>query len=62
MLKEVRKIYKTDVSKSKYIRYLMHTGRINAYVNEKGYACYDTEELKKYYNSVKLGRPIKIKK
>lgn len=60
MIREIRKI--KAKSRRNYIRSLQWRGRVNLYVNESGYACYDPEELKEYSKKAKRGRPIKIKK
>jgi hypothetical protein len=39
---------------------LANGGKIKKHVNEKGYVCYDTEELKEYHKNAKRGRPAKI--
>lgn len=59
MLKEIRKI--TNRSKANYIRSMQYRGLIPAHINDKGYVCYDTEELKTYQKNNKRGRPPKIK-
>lgn len=59
MLVEVRTLPR---KKGNYIRQLLNTGKIQAYVSEKGYIAYDTDDLEKYQKSVHRGRPIKIVK
>ena len=61
MIKELRKLDKTDRAKSNYIRGLQARGRIKQIINKQGYVCYDTEELAKYKASAKWGRPPKIR-
>lgn len=58
MLKEIRKIEKR--SKANYIRFLQYSGKIPAHINEKGYICYDPQELKEFKKTHKRGRPPKI--
>ena len=60
MLKEIRKI--TSRSRANYIRLLQHRGKIKAHINDKGYMCYDPEELKTFQKTTKKGRPPKILK
>lgn len=57
MLKELRKI---ERSKSNYIRALQYKGSINAYLNDKGYVCYDPVELRNFQKTHKRGRPPKV--
>jgi hypothetical protein len=57
MLKEIRKMRKR--STAVYIYKLQERGLIGKYVNEKGYVCYDPQELKKYKSNSKIGRPPK---
>lgn len=59
MLKELRKVYKINKAKAQYIRSLQYEGRIAKLFNDKGYVCYDTDELKKFQASVHRGRPPK---
>lgn len=61
MIKELRKLDKTDRAKSNYIRGLQARGRIKQIISLKGYVCYDTEELAKFKASAKRGRPPKIR-
>ena len=42
-----------------YIYYLVSRGKIKKYADEKGYMCYNTDELANYKENVKIGRPIK---
>jgi hypothetical protein len=58
MLREIRNI--KPRSKQVFIYYLANGGKIKKHVNEKGYVCYDTEELKEYHKNAKRGRPAKI--
>lgn len=60
-MRELRKLAKTNRAKANYIRALQNRGVITKLVNEKGYVCYDTEELRKYQATVRWGRPAKIK-
>ena len=59
MIKEIRKLAKTNRAKANYIRQLQNRGRLSKKINDKGYLCYDTEELKNYTQNVKWGRPVK---
>jgi len=61
MIKEIRKIAKTNMSKAKYIRSLIDRNLIARHISERGYVCYDTEEYKNYRKTARIGRPIKIK-
>lgn len=58
MLKELRKIEKR--SKQMHIRNLQYQKLIKKYINEKGYLCYNTDELEEYKSKVHRGRPAKI--
>lgn len=60
MIKEIRRIGRQNIAKERYIRYLQNRWKLKKIVNEDGYLCYDTEELKKYKENVKLGRPPKM--
>ena len=62
MIRELRKLAKSDRAKANYIRALQNRGVIKKMTNEKGYLCYDTEELRNYQTTVRWGRPAKIKK
>lgn len=62
MIKELRKLDKTNHTKANRVRNLQARGCISKILNEKGYCCYDTEELKKYEATSKIGRPVKINK
>lgn len=57
MRKVINKIRKR--SKKVYIYKLTSTGAIPYYVNEQGFKEYDTDDLKAYKKTRKLGRPIK---
>jgi hypothetical protein len=59
MIKELRKLNKVNHAKANYVRVLQNRGAIKKYESEKGYAAYDTDELKEYYSKIKLGRPLK---
>lgn len=59
MIKELRKLDKTDPFKARRVRNLQHRKHISKILNAKGYVCYDTEELKKFNASAKRGRPAK---
>lgn len=61
MIKELRKLAKIDRAKANHIRNLQNRGLITKIVNEQGYVCYDTEEMKERARTVKWGRPAKIK-
>ena len=55
MLRQIRRIKnKTRIIR---IRQLQTRGLIQRYFNEKGYVCYDTDELKHYDKICKRGRP-----
>lgn len=60
-MRELRKLAKTNRAKANYIRALQNRGVIKKLVNEKGYVCYDPEELRNYQATVRWGRPAKIK-
>lgn len=57
MLKEIRRI--REKPKATYIYFLMNKGKIPKHINEKGYVCYDTDELKAFQKTHKRGRPPK---
>ena len=57
MIKELRKIQRIDRSKAVYIAQLQREGKLKRIINEKGYVCFDTQELVNYKKSVKRGRP-----
>lgn len=59
MIKELRKLARTDRGKANHIRNLQARGILTKIVNANGYACYETEELKQRERTVKWGRPIK---
>lgn len=59
MIAEIRKI--KSRSRAQYIRSLQYRGLIKVHINDIGYVCYDTEELKSYTKNLKRGRPPKIK-
>lgn len=59
MLKEIRKI--KEKPKRTYIYFLVNENKIPKHINEKGYVCYDTDELKAFKKTHKKGRPPKIK-
>lgn len=59
MIAEIRKI--KDRSKANYIRSLQYRNILKVHINDIGYVCYDTEELKNYQKSTKRGRPPKVK-
>ena len=59
MLKEIRKLAKTNRPKANYIRALQNRGLIKRLVSEKGYVAYDPDELKEYQANVHWGRPLK---
>lgn len=58
-LKGMRKKGGKDLSKANYISGLQYKGLIKTYINDGGFVCYDTEELKQYQASVHRGRPYK---
>ena len=62
MIKELRVFSKENIAKAKYIRSLQNNGKIKKIINDKGYVCFDEDELEKYYSNVKIGRPPKIVK
>ena len=62
MIRELRKPARTHRAQANHIRALQNRGVLKKIVNEDGYACYDTEELKHRQKTVKWGRPVKIKK
>lgn len=62
MIKELRMLDKENRPKSNYIRCLQNKGKIKQIINDKGYVCFDEDELEKYYSNVKIGRPPKIVK
>ena len=57
MLKEIRRI--KEKSKANYIRDLQYKKKIQTYLSDKGYVCYDTEELALWKKTCKKGRPTK---
>lgn len=62
MIKELRKMRAKggrDRAVAGYIATLQKRGKIKRIVTDKGYLAYDTEELKEYKKTVKMGRPIK---
>lgn len=59
MLKEIRRI--RERPKQVYIYYLMNNKELPKHINERGYICYDPEELKIYQKTHKRGRPPKKK-
>lgn len=61
MMKELRKLARTDRAKANYIRALQNRGVLKKHINEKGYVCYDPEELKRHKMTIRWGRPVKIK-
>lgn len=61
MIKELRKLNKTNHAKAVYIRNIQNRGVIKKIINEKGYVCYDTEEYKNHKQNTRWGRPPKIK-
>lgn len=50
----------SERAKANYISSLQHRGVIKTYLNERGYVCYDTEELKEYQKTARRGRPCGI--
>lgn len=58
MLREVRRI--RERPKKIYFYFLMNHNKIPKHINEKGYVCYDPEELKLFQKTHKRGRPPKI--
>ena len=61
VIKEVRKLEKTDYKKSRYIRTLLGRKRIKSYI-KNGFMAYDTAEYNEYRKKARVGRPIKINK
>ena len=59
MLKEVRRI--KERSKQIAMYFLMNKMNLPKHINERGYICYDTEELKTYKKTTKRGRRPKNK-
>lgn len=59
MIKEIRKL-KTK-KKQTYIHVMQSRGRLHKYINDKGYACYDSDELKAFRKGTHRGRPAKNK-
>lgn len=59
MLKEVRKI--KSRSKASYVRQMGRRGKITVHINEKGFVCYDPQELNAYKATAHRGRPAKKK-
>ena len=59
-IRELRNLAKVDRAKANYIRALQNRGVIKKIVNEKGYVCYDSTELRLYQKNVRWGRPVKI--
>lgn len=57
MTREIRRII--DRAKRNYIYFLVSSGRVKKYVNDKGYMCYDPEDVKQYKKHARVGRPIK---
>lgn len=58
MIKEIRRI--KEKGKQKYIYHLINEGKLPKHINDKGYVCYEPEELKKFQKNNKRGRPPKI--
>ena len=61
VIKEVRKLEKSNYKKARYIRTLLDRKRIKSYV-KNGFMAYDTEEYNEYRKNARVGRPIKINK
>lgn len=59
MLKELRELRITDRAKMQHIFNLQSKGLLKSYVNDKGYKCYDTDELKNL-KLKRVGRPCKV--
>lgn len=57
MIKEIRKI--KNRSLQNYVRKLYDRGYITKIINDKGYICYDTDELKAHKATARVGRPPK---
>lgn len=47
-------------SKGAYIYALINRKKLRKIVNNAGYLCYDTEELRKFQAGNKVGRPVKM--
>ena len=62
MIKELSMLDNENRTISNYMRCLQNKGKIKQIINEKGYVCYDEDELEKYYSNVKMGRPPKLQK
>jgi hypothetical protein len=60
MLREIRRIEKKG--KAGYIRNLQYAGLVGKYINDRGYVCYDPQEVKEFLKGRKIGRPPKINK
>lgn len=59
MLKEIRRI--KSATRRRYIYILQYRKIIGSYINERGFKCYDTNELKQYASTKPhKGRPNKI--
>lgn len=58
MLREIRRI--KEEGKKKYIYCLLNNGKLPKHINDKGYVCYNPEELKMFQKTHKRGRPPKI--
>ena len=58
MLKEIRKI--REKCRQVYLYRLVSNGKLPKHIDEKGYVCYDTEELKTFQKTHRKGRPPKI--
>lgn len=60
MIAEIRKL--KSRSKQQMIYSLQYRHLIETHINDAGYVCYDTDDLKRYKSSVKRGRPPKYTK
>lgn len=62
MIRELRKLRAKggrERAVANYISQLQHRGLLTKQLSAKGYAAYDTEELKEYRKTARRGRPCK---
>lgn len=60
MIREVRKI--KSHNKKVVLYRLLALNKIPRHINDKGYLCYDEDELKEYKKTARRGRPPKRSK
>lgn len=60
MIEEIRTLARVDRAKANHIRNLQARNLIKKIVNEQGYMCYDTDELRARKETVRVGRPPKL--